>query len=160
MSLYDRIILATARTRAGAWFFVRVATHVDRHLMRWTSGRVSSGIGSRFHRSAALVVTMGRKSGQERRAPLLATPDGERLVLIASDGGNPKHPAWYGNLKKTPRCRALFGGRWREYDAHEAESDERARLWDLAVANYAGYADYQRRVERRIPVMVLVPVAR
>lgn len=158
MSLYDRIILATARTPAGAWFFVRVATHLDRWLMRWTEGRVSSGIGSRFHRSAALLVTVGAKSGHERRVPLLATPDGERLVLIASDGGSPKHPAWYGNLKKTPRCRVLFGGKWREYDAHEAEADERARLWGLAVANYAGYADYQRRVERRIPVMMLVPV--
>lgn len=157
MSLYDRLIEATARTRAGAWFFVRVATHLDRHLMRWTGGRLSSGLGSRFHRHAALIVTRGAKSGLERRIPLLATPDGERLVLIASNGGDPKHPAWYANLKATPRCRALFGGVWRDYDAREAEGEERARLWDLAVANYAGYADYQKRVERRIPVVVLEP---
>jgi hypothetical protein len=66
VSRYDRFIEATARTRAGAWFFVRVATYVDRYVMRWTAGRVSSGIGSRFHRTAALVVTRGAKSGQER----------------------------------------------------------------------------------------------
>jgi deazaflavin-dependent oxidoreductase (nitroreductase family) len=159
VSLYDRIIEATARTRAGAWFFVRVATHLDRYIMRWTGGRLSSGLGSRFHRSAVLIVTRGAKSGLERTIPLLATPDGRRLILIASNGGDPKHPAWYANLKKTPRCRALFGGTWREYDAREAQGDERARLWNAAVANYAGYGDYQKRVERLIPVMVLTPVA-
>jgi deazaflavin-dependent oxidoreductase (nitroreductase family) len=65
------------------------------------------------------------------------------------------HPAWYGNLKTTPRCRALFEGEWRDYAAYEAEGEERERVWKLAVENYAGYADYQARVSRRIPVMIL-----
>jgi deazaflavin-dependent oxidoreductase (nitroreductase family) len=157
MSLYDRVLESVARTRPGAWFFVRVATHLDRHLMRWTRGRVSSGIGSRFNNHGVLIVTRGARTGVERTIPLLAIPDGDRLVLIASFGGNPNHPAWYFNLKKTPRCRALFRGQWADYEAHEAEGEERERLWKLAGATYAGYADYQARVERRIPVMVLGP---
>jgi len=159
MSLYDRVVERVARTRAGSWFFVRVATQIDRRLMRWTGGRVSSGLGSRFHGNSVLVVMRGAKTGLERRIPLLATPDGDRLVVIASYGGNPLHPAWYGNLKKTPRCRALFHGEWRDYEAYEAEGEERARLWEVAVHNYGGYADYQARVGRRIPVMVLGPLA-
>jgi len=159
MSFYDRVIESFARTKAGAWFFVHVATHVDRHVMRWTGGRVSVGLGTRFQGYVVLLVTRGAKSGRERTIPLLATPDGDRLVLIASYGGNPRHPAWYGNVKKTPRCRALFGGRWRDYDAYEAEGEERARLWETALQNYRGYADYQARVDRRIPVIVLDPRA-
>lgn len=160
MSLYDRVIERVARTRAGAWISMRVATHVDRYVMRWTKGRVSSGLGSRFQGMVALVVMRGATSGLERTVPLLATRDGARLVVIASGGGSPRHPAWYGNLKRRPACRALFGGQWRDYEAAEAEGDERVRLWDLAVQNYPGYADYQARVERRIPVMVLHPRAR
>ncbi len=155
MSLYDDGLEKVVRTKVGAWLFVHAVTHLDRHVMRWTRGRVSSGLGSRFHSSGILIVTRGAKSGLERTIPLLATRDGERLVLIASFGGNPTHPAWYGNLKKTPRCRALFQGEWRDYDAYEAEGEERERVWKLAVDNYAGYADYQARVDRRIPVMIL-----
>jgi deazaflavin-dependent oxidoreductase (nitroreductase family) len=158
MSLYDRLIANLARTRPGAWFFVHVATHIDRHVMRWTNGRISSGIGSSLYQDVVLVVTRGAKTGRERPIPLLSTPDGDRLVLIASSGGAPNHPAWYGNLKKTPQCRVLSPRGWREFEAREVEGDERTRLWELAVQQYAGYADYQARVERRIPVMVLEPL--
>jgi deazaflavin-dependent oxidoreductase (nitroreductase family) len=157
MRFYDRIVERIARTPKGAAFFAKVATHVDRAVMKWTGGRVTSGIGSRFGGNIALVVMRGAKSGLERTTPLLATPDDEHLVLIGSNAGADKNPAWYGNLKKTPQCRALFRGTWRDYEAHEAEGDERARLWALAVAGYPGYAAYQERVERRLPVMVLVP---
>jgi deazaflavin-dependent oxidoreductase (nitroreductase family) len=157
MSLYDRVVERVARTRAGAWVAMRLATPIDRYVMRWTRGRVSSGLGSRFQGMVALVVMRGARSGLERTVPLLATRYGDRLIVIASHGGSQRNPAWYGNLKKTPRCRVLFGGAWGEYEAREAEGDERARLWDLAVRNYPGYSDYQARVERRIPVMVLDP---
>jgi deazaflavin-dependent oxidoreductase (nitroreductase family) len=160
VGLYDRIAESVARTRVGAWFFMRIATPLDRHLVRWSKGRLSSGLGTRFNGMVALVVTRGAKSGLVRTVPLLATRDGDRLVVIASSGGRERNPAWYGNLTKTPRCRALFDGTWRDYEALEAEGAERVRLWDLAVGSYPGYADYQARVRRRIPVMVLHPLAR
>ena len=158
VGLYDRIIERVARTRAGAWVSMRLATPIDRLVMRWTRGRISSGLGTRFQGRVALVVVRGAKSGLARTTPLLVTPDGDRLVLVASYGGSQRNPAWYGNLKETPRCKALFDGAWREYEAREAEGAERARLWDLAVQGYRGYADYQARVDRRIPIMVLQPV--
>jgi deazaflavin-dependent oxidoreductase (nitroreductase family) len=157
MKLYDRVVEAIARTPKGAAVFARVATRVDRVVMKWTRGRITSGIGSRFGGNIALVVMRGAKTGLERTTPLLATPDEERLVLIGSNAGGDKNPAWCKNLAKTPQCRALFRGVWRDYEAHEAQGDERARLWELAVAGYPGYATYQARVARRLPVMVLVP---
>jgi deazaflavin-dependent oxidoreductase (nitroreductase family) len=159
MNLYDRIVERIARTPKGAAFFARVATQVDRVVMKWSGGRITSGIGSRFGGNIALVVMRGAKTGIERTTPLLGTADGERLVLVASYAGHEKNPAWYGNLKKTPQCRALFRGKWRDYEAHEAQGDERERMWALAVAGYPGYAEYQKRIERRIPVMVLEPKA-
>lgn len=102
-------------------------------------------------------MTVGAKTGVERTTPLLATRDGDRIILIASSGGNPKHPGWYYNLKAKPQCRLRARSGDREYEAREADGDERERCWRLAVENYAGYEDYQSRVARRIPVMVLEP---
>lgn len=157
MTFYDRLVERVARARPGAWLVVRVLTHLDRRLVRWTHGRLSTTLGTRFHRSTVLVTTIGATTGLERTVPLLATPDGDRLVLVASSGGDPRHPAWYRNLEKSPHCRVLRDGRWRDYEAREAEGDERERLWALAVSGYSGFAAYQARVARRIPVMVLAP---
>jgi deazaflavin-dependent oxidoreductase (nitroreductase family) len=84
--------------------------------------------------------------------------DGERVVLVASRAGASRNPAWYHNLRANPRCRIWATGRSGEYAAHEAEGEERARLWKIALDRYAGYAVYQERAgDRRIPVMVLEP---
>ena len=156
MSFYDGLLERFfGRTRVGAFVIVRIGTHVDRLILRWSHGRISSGFGSRFNRNAVLLVATGAQTGRERTVPLLATPVGDLLVLIASKGGDPHHPSWYRNLKKNPRCRLLSAAGEVEYIAREAEGEERNALWAAAVANYSGYADYQARVERAIPVMVL-----
>jgi deazaflavin-dependent oxidoreductase (nitroreductase family) len=157
MSAYDTLMERLARTRAGSWLFMRVATQLDRRIVRWTRGAVSSGLGTPFHRNCVLLATTGAKTGRQRTVPLLATRSGDDLVVIASNGGAPEHPAWYRNLQKTPRCRVMCDGAWRERVAREVEGDERERLWRLAVQNYAGYGDYEKRAERRIPVMLLEP---
>jgi len=142
-----------AGTRLGAWYFINVAMRLDRVLLPLSRGRLSMG----FPFQVGLLESTGAKSGQRRSTPLLYVRDGDRVVLIASKGGNVKHPAWYWNLKANPRVTFLAPrGATGEYVAREAEGEERARLWDEAVDYYPGYAKYQGRTDgRRIPVVVL-----
>jgi F420H(2)-dependent quinone reductase len=140
-------------SKPGAWLFVNVSMHIDRVLVPLSRGRLSMGFGQQV----GLLETIGAKSGERRRIPLLYVRDRSRVVLIASKGGSTKHPAWYWNLKKNPRVTFLGpGGVSGDYVAREAEGDERERLWGEAVDYYAGYSTYQGRTDgRRIPVVVL-----
>jgi deazaflavin-dependent oxidoreductase (nitroreductase family) len=142
-------------SRVGAWSFVNVAMRIDRVVLPLSGGRISVALGQQV----GMLETVGAKSGERRRTPLLYVRDGNHVVLIASKGGNPKHPAWYWNLKANPRVRFLGpGGLTGDYVAREAEGDERERLWAEAVDYYDGYATYQARTAgRRIPVVVLEP---
>ncbi len=106
-----------------------------------------------------ILTTIGAKSGQPRVTPLIYLPDGDRVVVIASRGGDMRHPGWYHNLRANPRATLLIGGRSANYQAREASGAEREQLWRRAVALYPGYAVYQRRAARRqIPVMVLTEI--
>jgi deazaflavin-dependent oxidoreductase (nitroreductase family) len=102
-----------------------------------------------------LLEHVGAKSGQRRTSPLLYAKDGDDLVIIASKGGNPKHPAWYHNLRANPDTEVQIGSERRRVHARVAEGEERERLWKKAVAQYGGYAGYQKRTDRKIPVVVL-----
>ena len=157
MTLYDDLVQTFARSRPGSWMFVHVFNPLDRFLMRATKARLNSGFGSRFQSNGVLLGCTGARTGAKRDVPLLATPVGSDFVLIASKGGAPTHPAWYRNLLANPECTLTVGGRVLSCTAREAQDEERERLWRAAVDNYAGYADYQRRTSRRIPVMVLTP---
>jgi deazaflavin-dependent oxidoreductase (nitroreductase family) len=140
-------------TRPGAWYFINVVMRVDRVLLPLSRGRVSFAVGQQV----GLLETIGAKSGETRRIPLVFVRDGDRVVLIASKGGNTRHPAWYWNLKANPRVRFLGpSGTIGEYVAREVEGEERSRLWDEAVDYYPGYATYAERTDGRvIPVVVL-----
>ena len=152
---YARVLERFASTPLGAWFFVKVAPHVDRRLVRLSGGRVSTAL----IRPVALLTSTGARSGRRRTTPLLFFLDGEDVVLIASYGGNPRHPAWYHNLKANPDVEVWARGRSGRYRSREAEGTERDRLWALAADYYAGYETYQRRTGgRRIPVLALEPV--
>ena len=145
-----------ASSRAGGWYFINVANKIDKHLVPATDGRVSTAIGQQV----VVVETIGAKSGQRRRIPLVYITDGNRIVLIASKGGAAKNPAWYHNLKAHSEVKVWAKGRSGRYRAREAEGEERERLWAEAVDYYAGYETYQARTGgRRIPVMVLEPVS-
>jgi deazaflavin-dependent oxidoreductase (nitroreductase family) len=100
----------------------------------------------------------GRKTGTVRYAPLLYARDGERLVIVASKGGYPKHPAWYLNLQANPQAAVHLGGRRIPVRAYTAKGEERERLWQLALTVYPTYARYQERTDREIPVVVLEPI--
>jgi F420H(2)-dependent quinone reductase len=101
---------------------------------------------------------VGAKSGKRRTAPLLYFRDGDDLVIVASKGGYPKHPAWFHNLKANPETSVQVGREKRAVRARVASEAERERLWPMAVRSYRGYRDYQERSKgRTIPLVVLEP---
>ena len=100
---------------------------------------------------------VGARSGVKRTVPLLYVEDGADLVLVASKGGYPRHPAWFHNLKAHPDTTVQVGARVRRVRARVATAAERERLWPRAVAVYPGYADYQARAGREIPLVILEP---
>jgi deazaflavin-dependent oxidoreductase (nitroreductase family) len=106
-----------------------------------------------------LLTTTGRKSGEEKTVPLIFVSDGDNYVIIASLGGAPKHPVWYLNLAANPRVTLQVKDKVFQADARTAPSPERERLWAKALEAWPQYDDYQAKTSRRIPVVVLEPVA-
>jgi deazaflavin-dependent oxidoreductase (nitroreductase family) len=100
---------------------------------------------------------IGAKSGTVRTSPLVYFNDGPNIVLVASKGGHPRHPAWYHNLRANPDTTIQVGTERRAVRARVAEPEERARLWPKAEATYSGYRGYQERTDREIPLVVLEP---
>jgi deazaflavin-dependent oxidoreductase (nitroreductase family) len=100
---------------------------------------------------------VGAKSGAARTTPLAYLMDGDDIVIVASKGGDPKHPSWYHNLLAHPDTVVQIGSDRRAVHARTATAAERERLWPQVVAMYDGYAGYQRRTEREIPLVILEP---
>ena len=98
---------------------------------------------------------VGAKSGTKRTVPLLYIEDGDNVVIVASKGGHPKHPAWFHNLRANPDTTVQIGPERRAVHARVADDDERARLWPKAVAAYGDYRRYQQRTGREIPLLIL-----
>lgn len=144
-----------AQTRTGAAVFAKSMHHLDRPLLRWTNGRFS--LSSIFTGLPIInLTTIGRKSGQPRTVPLVGIPDGDNLILIASNFGGRKNPAWYYNLTANPKATVVINGRSSPYVAHQAHGKERDTAWKHATALYGGYKNYERWANHRdIPVMVL-----
>ena len=113
------------------------------------------GIGPFVNRPVLLLTTTGAKSGQSRTTPLVYTPDGERIVVIASKGGAPSHPAWYHNLAAHPEVTVELGREQFQAWAVVAEGPERERLYSQQAAQMPGFAEYQKKTTRQIPVVVL-----
>jgi len=152
-SLWKDLLMPLFMTRPFTWIGLNVFGRLDPILMRLTNGQVYSS--RPLGLLSILLTTTGAKSGQPRGVTLLAFEDGRDLFVIASRGGNARHPGWYHNLKRDPRAMAVWNGRREKRIAHEAESPERERLWRLAMSAYPTYDRYQERAGgRRIPVIV------
>ena len=106
-----------------------------------------------------IVTSMGAKSGKLRKTPLMRVEHEGRYALVASQGGAPKHPGWYHNLRKHPQLKVWAPrGRSGDYVARVVEGPDRERLWAKAAAEYPGYDTYQVRAgDRQIPVVTLSP---
>lgn len=97
-------------------------------------------------------------TGEEHTVPLLYLRDGSVLVVIASHGGRQRHPTWYRNLVADPHVEAQTKSTRADMVARTADAEERCRWWSRIVAAYAGYATYQSRTDREIPVVILEPI--
>lgn len=128
---------------------------VHERVFTATDGRVFGRAGGM---TAVKLTTVGKKTGLER-VTMLTSPlvEDNTVVLVASFRGGPNHPAWYHNLRAQPRVRAMRRGFDLDMDATVLTGDERAALWARITALEPRYAEYQRRTEREIPLIVLTP---
>jgi deazaflavin-dependent oxidoreductase (nitroreductase family) len=122
--------------------------------------RLSGGVlgGSMGGAPIVLLTTTGRKSGRQKTTPLQSIEDGDNIVVIASNAGHKVDPQWWRNLKANPEATVQIRRREVKMRAEEATGEERERLWQKAVDQYPGYANYQKTADREIPVVVLKPV--
>ena len=125
---------------------------------RWTYTRTGGRFGGRIAGMPVLLLTTrGRRSGLPHTVPLTYFPEGKNLVVIASNGGARRDPDWYANLRAHPVAWVQITRRTVRVNGRDAGDDERKRLWIRVVQAYGGYATYQKRTRRRIPVVVLEP---
>ncbi|MFF4732053.1 nitroreductase family deazaflavin-dependent oxidoreductase [Streptomyces mirabilis] len=140
---------------------IKLASRLNVAVYRATGGRIGGKwrVGSAFPRGVpvCLVTTRGRKSGLPRTLPLLFLRDGDRVVLVASQGGLPKNPLWYRNLQADPQVTVQIRSSVRRMLARTAEPAERAVLWPRLVAMYADFDQYQAWTDRQIPVVICEP---
>ncbi len=150
----DRMLTRFGYSRLGSYLFLTLFPAIDKRMIPLTGGRVMVAMGQ----TVLLLHARGARSGQPRETPLLYTPRGEDVVLVASKAGAEHNPAWYHNLKAHPDVEVEIGGERVPMRAREVEGPEREELWALVNDNYPGYRIYQQRAAgRRIPLMVLSP---
>jgi len=106
-------------------------------------------------RSLLLLTTTGAKSGKRHTTPMMYIPDGERLLVVASNAGAPTHPNWYRNLVAHPPVMVEIGSETFDATAVVVEGEERQQLWTRIVELYPFFADHQAKIPRQIPVIVL-----
>lgn len=130
-----------------------VADHVARYE---ASGGEDGGLQK--GRPCVVLTTRGAKTGKTRETPVMRVSDGTRYAVVASLGGAPKNPAWYHNLPAHPQeVRLQDGPEIRDCTARLVDGEERAEWWERAVEAFPGYAEYQDKTDRVIPVFVLEP---
>jgi len=133
----------------------RVIFGVHKQIFLTTQGRIG---GSAFGMPVLMLTTTGRRSGKQRTT-MLTSPvqDGESVVIVASYGGDNRHPTWFLNLRANPDVEVTMQGRSRKMKAHIASMEEKNELWPQVTRKYRGYGSYQRRTDRDIPLVILEP---
>jgi deazaflavin-dependent oxidoreductase (nitroreductase family) len=147
-------------------FYSRLSMSLGATGLRWTGKlntplyRLSRGrIGGRVGRAPVLLLTTtGRKSGQPRTCPVVYLKDEGRLVVINTNAGNAKTPAWSLNLKANPEAEVEVGSEKHRVRARIAEGEERSELWRKHNVQYSGFDEYAEKLDRDIAVFVLDPV--
>ncbi len=121
-------------------------------LYRRSGGKIG---GKMFGAPVLLLTTTGRKSGRSWTVPLMYQTDGDRWVIIASNGGSARHPAWWLNLRSQPDASVQIGRQTYPVTAVETAGEDRERLWRRMADMYKGYDGYAQKTTREIPVVVL-----
>ena len=130
---------------------------MDPHVFLYQSTHGLIGHRVPFAPPMLLLDHVGARSGKRRTTPLVYMPDGENLLVVASKGGNPRHPGWFHNLRAHPDTTIQVGSRRLAVRARVATAEERERLWPRAVDAWRPYESYQRRTRRQIPLVILEP---
>jgi F420H(2)-dependent quinone reductase len=152
---WQRSSVRIASSKPGAAFFRKVMHRIDRPLLRLTGGRIS--FASAY--PVLLLTTTGAKTGKERTVPLLYVQrEAGEIAIIGTRFGSTKHPGWAHNLRKLPEATVEIRGQRGPYRARDADDAEREEAWERAVRMYSGYARYEPRARRRIPIFILMPV--
>lgn len=134
---------------------LRMVGKLNVPVYRLSRGRIGGKVGKG---PVLLLTTTGRKSGEPRTAPVLYLADGERYVVINTNAGNTKVPAWSLNLRADPEAEVEVRGRRTKVRARLAEGEERADLWRRHMQQYSGWDYYESKLDREIGVFVLEPV--
>lgn len=143
--------------RPVVWILSRTFHHVDRLIIRLSDGKHTAAT---FMTGLPIVTvtTTGAKSGKLRSVPLVAFPDEDKLLFVASNWGQEAHPSWYHNMRANPQVGISINGQGKQYIAHEAHGSERELYWKQAVDTHPGYAAYKERaIGRTIPIMICTP---
>jgi deazaflavin-dependent oxidoreductase (nitroreductase family) len=129
---------------------------LNKPVYRLSGGRIGGKVGKA---PVLLLTTTGRKSGLERTAPVVYLADGDNVVIINTNAGHEKVPAWSLNLKAKPRAEVEIGRDKRRVVARVAEGEEREELWRRHNVQYSGFDEYDEKISRRPEVFVLEPAA-
>ena len=136
-------------------FQLKLVNAIHRPLFQLSKGKIA---GKGAGMPVLVLTTTGRKSGQAR-STMLTSPlqMDDKVVIVASRGGDDRHPDWFLNLQANPQVEVEMGGAKRSMTAHIADDTEKADLWPKIIGPHANYAGYQEKTDRDIPVVVLTP---
>lgn len=132
----------------------KLAKVVHPLILRFSGGRVGAKVSGM---PVVVLTTTGRKTGKPRATPLTAIEHEGHTYVIASKGGDDRHPAWYLNLVATPQVSVQRDGRTESMVARVLSPEEREEVWPVVTRTYKGYAAYEKKTERQIPVVELLP---
>lgn len=131
--------------------------HIDRFIYELSDGQYTA-VSFLLGLPVITLTTIGAKSGLPRTVPLIGIPDDEGIIVIASNWGQGRHPAWYHNLRANPQASVAVNGVEGRYDARETEGAQKKTLWEHAVGVYGGYEMYREKTGgREIPIILLTP---
>jgi F420H(2)-dependent quinone reductase len=136
-------------------WLVTLIDRITQPIYRLSGGRLAS---KQMGMPMLMLTTTGRKSGKERSHVLLYIPDGDRMLIMASNNGQDKHPGWYYNIQANPQVDVRYGTKRGKFKATIADPQQRQELWDRVVKKHVFYAHHQSKTEREIPVVVLTPI--
>lgn len=138
-------------------FFMRWATRLNVAVFRASKGRLMNTFPGGA--PICVVTTTGAKSGKIRRIALIHLPHGDNKLLVASQGGMPRNPFWYYNIKAHPDVQIMVDGEEKAYRARQVSDEEKAALWPHLLSLYPDFDEYQARTDRNIPVFSCEPVS-
>jgi F420H(2)-dependent quinone reductase len=146
-------VVTALRVGLRRWL-IRAMSKTHLLIQRLSRGRL---LGRMAGMPVLLLTTTGRRSGKSRTTPLTFFRDGADLVVIASNGGADQPPDWSLNLQQNPHATVEISGHELTVQARTASAEERERHWPEITTTYSGYARYQKKTARQIPVLILTP---